>query len=183
MTSGVLSDGDIIDQLDAGRIVCRPLDTLDVQPSSIDVHLSNVFRVLMPTYHTDIRDPSATPTMELTMRGVPFLLKPGGFVLGSTVEWIEIPDDIVARLEGRSSLGRIGLVIHSTAGYVDPGWKGQLTLEMGNLSEATIELWPGASIGQIAFQWMSSSVDRAYGSNGLGSRYQGQLGPTAARHK
>ncbi|MFV2063059.1 MAG: dCTP deaminase, partial [Chloroflexota bacterium] len=110
----------------------------------------------------------------------PFILNPGEFVLGQTLEWVELPDNVVARLEGKSSLGRLGLLIHSTAGYVDPGWKGTLTLELSNVASLPIALYFGMRIGQISFFEMSSAVERPYGSKGLGSRYQGQSTPTAS---
>jgi dCTP deaminase len=110
----------------------------------------------------------------------PFILHPGEFVLGQTLEWVELPDDVVARLEGRSSLGRLGLLIHSTAGYVDPGWKGNLTLELSNVANLPIALYAGMGIGQISFFAMSGPVERPYGTSGLGSKYQGQSTPTAS---
>ncbi len=180
----VLSDRSIREQLLAGRIVIDPCDPDDIQPSSVDMHLAARFQVFRNSRHPYI-DPSIeqdglTELVEAT-EAEPFVLHPGEFVLGATVERIELPDDIVARLEGKSTLGRLGLLIHSTAGYIDPGWIGTLTLELSNVANLPIVLTPGMPIGQVSFMAMSTPVDRPYGSPGLGSRYQGQSDPTASR--
>jgi dCTP deaminase len=181
----VLSDRDIRASIDAGGIVIRPYDPSDLQPSSVDLHLDRRFRVFRNNRYPyiDVRRPQPDLTEMVTVADdEPFILHPGEFVLGQTLEWVELPVDIVARLEGRSSLGRIGLLIHSTAGYVDPGWKGNLTLELSNVANLPIALYHGMEIGQISFELMSSPVERPYGSPGLGSRYQGQSEPTASAY-
>lgn len=180
----VLSDKSIKEQLNVGRIRIHPLDMQDIQPASVDLHLDRhilVFRNSRRPY-IDLRRemPDLTEAVEITGDD-PFMLHPGEFVLGSTLEHIEIPNDLVARLEGKSSLGRIGLLIHSTAGYVDPGWKGRLTLELSNVARLPITLYYGMRIGQISFLQMTTPVDRPYGSEELGSRYLGQTAPTATR--
>jgi dCTP deaminase len=180
----VLSDRTIKEQLLAGRIVIDPFDPDDIQPSSVDLHLGDRFQVFRNSRYPYI-DPSMEQDglMELVdaTEQEPFVLHPGEFVLGATIERIGLPNDIVARLEGKSSLGRLGLLIHSTAGYVDPGWEGTLTLELSNVANLPIVLTPGMAIGQISFSQMTTPVDRPYGSAGLGSRYQGQSDPTASR--
>jgi dCTP deaminase len=179
----VLSDRDIRAALEAGEVAIRPYDPADLQPSSVDLHLDRSFRVFRNNRYPyiDVRAPQPDLTELLSVADdEPFVLHPGEFVLGQTLEWVELPDDVVARLEGRSSLGRIGLLIHSTAGYVDPGWKGNLTLELSNVANLPIALYFGMKIGQISFFKMSSPVERPYGSPGLGSKYQGQSEPTAS---
>ncbi len=179
----VLSDRDIRAALDAGRIRIDPYDAEDLQPSSVDLHLDRAFRVFRNNRYPfiDVRAPQPDLTELLTIADdEPFILHPGEFVLGQTHEWVELPDDLVARLEGKSSLGRLGLLIHSTAGYVDPGWQGNLTLELSNVANLPIALYHGMRIGQISFFKMSSPVDRPYGSPELRSRYQGQKEPTAS---
>jgi dCTP deaminase len=179
----VLSDRDISAALGAGRIRIRPYDEADLQPSSVDLHLDRQFRVFRNNRYAfiDVRAPQPDLTELLAVGDdEPFVLHPGEFVLGQTMEWVELPDDLVARLEGKSSLGRLGLLIHSTAGYVDPGWKGNLTLELSNVANLPIALYFGMKIGQISFLTMSSAVVRPYGSAGLGSKYQGQSVPTAS---
>ena len=181
----VLSDRDIGVALAAGRIRVDPYDPADLQPSSIDLHLDRSFRVFRNNRYPfiDVRSPQPDLTELLNVTDdEPFVLHPGEFVLGQTIEWVELPDDLVARLEGKSSLGRLGLLIHSTAGYVDPGWKGKLTLELSNVANLPIALYFGMKIGQISFFEMSSPVDRPYGSAGLGSKYQGQSEPTASAY-
>jgi len=173
----VLSDRTIRQLVASGRIRIDPFDSDDVQPSSVDLHLGVDFQVFRNSRYPYI-DPSREQA-GLTERvdasaEEPFVLHPGEFVLGTTVERITLPDDIVARLEGKSSLGRLGLLIHSTAGYVDPGWDGRLTLELSNVANLPIVLTPGMKIGQISFAQMTTPVDRPYGSSGLGSKYQGQ---------
>lgn len=173
----VLSDRTIKEKLSAGSIRILPLDPEDIQPSSVDLHLGEHFQVFRNSRYPYI-DPAREQNglMELVEASAeePFVLHPGEFVLGTTVERIVLPDDIVARLEGKSSLGRLGLLIHSTAGYVDPGWDGKLTLELSNVANLPIVLMPGMAIGQMSFFEMSTPVDRPYGTPGLGSKYQGQ---------
>jgi len=179
----VLSDRDIRASIEAGAVVIRPYDPKDLQPSSVDLHLDRRFRVFRNNRYPfiDVRAPQPDLTELVTIEDEqPFILHPGEFVLGQTLEWTELPDDLVARLEGKSSLGRLGLLIHSTAGYVDPGWKGNLTLELSNVANLPIALYYGMKIGQISFFKMSSPVDRPYGSPDLGSKYQGQSEPTAS---
>jgi dCTP deaminase len=179
----VLSDRDIRASIEAGEIVIKPYDAKDLQPSSVDLHLDRQFRVFRNNRYAyiDVRNPQPDLTELLTIQDdEPFVLHPGEFVLGQTLEWTELPNDLVARLEGRSSLGRLGLLIHSTAGYVDPGWKGHLTLELSNVANLPIALYYGMSIGQISYFKMSSPVERPYGSKDLGSKYQGQSEPTAS---
>jgi dCTP deaminase len=181
----VLSDHDIAAALSAGRVRVDPYDPADLQPSSIDLHLDRSFRVFRNNRYPyiDVRSPQPDLTELLNVADdEPFVLHPGEFVLGQTIEWVELPNDLVARLEGKSSLGRLGLLIHSTAGYVDPGWKGKLTLELSNVAKLPIALHFGMKIGQISFFAMSSPVDRPYGSAGLGSKYQGQSEPTASAY-
>jgi len=181
----VLSDRDIAAALSAGRVKVEPYDAADLQPSSVDLHLDRSFRVFRNNRYPyiDVRAPQPDLTELLSVADEEqFVLHPGEFVLGQTLEWVELPDDLVARLEGKSSLGRLGLLIHSTAGYVDPGWKGKLTLELSNVAKLPIALYFGMKIGQISFFQMSSPVDRPYGSAGLGSKYQGQSEPTASAY-
>ena len=180
----VLSDRTIRAEIAAGRIVVKPIDLDDIQPASIDLHLDCRFLVFANTRqpYIDVRQPldELTEAVEIDA-GKPFMLHPGEFALGSTLERIELPDDLVARLEGKSSLGRMGLLIHSTAGFVDPGWQGRLTLELSNVARLPIALYPGMKIGQISFLRLSTPAERLYGSPELGSKYQGQSGPTASR--
>jgi dCTP deaminase len=179
----VLSDRDIRASIDAGQVVIRPYDPADLQPSSVDLHLDHSFRVFRNNRYPfiDVRQKQPDLTELLTVKAdEPFILHPGEFVLGQTLEWVELPNDLVARLEGKSSLGRLGLLIHSTAGYVDPGRKGNLTLELSNVANLPIALYFGMKIGQISFFRMTSPVDRPYGSPSLGSKYQGQSEPTAS---
>jgi dCTP deaminase len=181
----VLSDRDIAAALASGRVRVAPYNEADLQPSSVDLHLDRSFRVFRNNRYTyiDVRTPQPDLTELLNVADdEPFILHPGEFVLGQTLEWVELPNDLVARLEGKSSLGRLGLLIHSTAGYVDPGWKGKLTLELSNVANLPIALYFGMKIGQISFFGMSSPVDRPYGSQGLGSKYQGQSEPTASAY-
>ena len=179
----VLSDRDIKAAIASGRIRVTPLDPGDIQPSSVDIHLDRRFRVFhnnrYPFIDVRTRQPDLTELLAVT-DDESFILHPNEFVLGQTVEWLELSDDVIALLEGRSSLGRLGLLIHSTAGYVDPGWKGNLTLELSNVANLPIALYPHMKIGQLSFHTMSSPVDRPYGSAGLGSKYQGQTEPTAS---
>lgn len=180
----ILSDRTLREQLAAGRIVIDPLDETNIQPSSIDITLDHRFRVFLN--HTrgiiDVREDVSdlTEPVEVDPDGV-FMLHPGEFVLGSTAETVTVPDDLVARLEGKSSLGRLGLLIHSTAGFVDAGFSGAITLELSNVATLPITLYPGMKVGQISFLQMTTAADRPYGSAGLGSKYQGQRGPTASQ--
>jgi dCTP deaminase len=179
----VIADRDIRAALEAGRIRIDPTDEASLQPSSVDLHLDREFRVFHNYRYARIDPRMEMPdlTEPTSIDGDdPFILHPGEFVLGQTLEWVELPDDLVSRLEGKSSLGRLGLLIHSTAGYVDPGWKGNLTLELSNVANLPIALYFGMRIGQISFFEMSSPVERPYGTKGLGSRYQGQSSPTAS---
>ncbi len=181
----VLSDRDIRAALQAGRVRIDPYDATCLQPSSVDLHLDADFRVFRNNRYPfiDVRasQPDLTELVSIK-EDEPFILHPNEFVLGQTLEWVELPDDLVARLEGKSSLGRLGLLIHSTAGYVDPGWKGNLTLELSNVANLPIALYRGMKIGQISFFKMSSPVERPYGSRELGSKYQGQSQPTASEY-
>jgi dCTP deaminase len=179
----VLSDRTIRRLLEEGRIGIDPYDEALLQPSSVDVRVDRYFRVFHNARYPfiDVKQPQEELTELVEIDGErPFILHPGEFVLGQTLEWVELPVDLVARLEGKSSLGRLGLLIHSTAGYVDPGWKGNLTLELSNVANLPIALYHGMKIGQISFFKMSSPVDRPYGSKDLGSKYQGQSEPTAS---
>ena len=180
----VLSDKTIKEKLSAGAIRIEPLDPEDIQPSSVDLHLGETFQVFRNSRYPYI-DPAREQAglMELVMGSAeePFVLHPGEFVLGTTTERIVLPEDIVARLEGKSSLGRLGLLIHSTAGYVDPGWDGKLTLELSNVANLPIVLMPGMAIGQVSFSQMTTPVERPYGTPGLGSKYQGQNDVTPSK--
>jgi dCTP deaminase len=180
----VLSDRTIKEEIAAGRVGIDPLDAEAIQPASIDLRLDAEFRVFRVTGrpYIDVREPVDDLTDTVTIReGEPFIMQPASFCLGSTVETITLPDDIVARVDGKSSLGRLGLLVHATAGYVDPGWTGKLTLELSNQSQMPIALYLGMRIAQISFLRLTTPVDRPYGSPGLGSKYQGQTGPTPSR--
>src|SRR6201996_2676577 len=177
----LLSDRDIRAEVDAGRRVLQPWDAELVQPSSIDVRLDRFFRVFNNSQYTHI-DP-AQQQDELTALvepkdGDPFVLPPGEFVLGSTLEVVTLPDDLAGRLEGKSSLGRLGLLTHSTAGFIDPGFRGHITLELSNLANLPIKLYPGMKIGQLCLFRLTSAAEFPYGCAVYGSRYQGQRGPT-----
>jgi dCTP deaminase len=178
----ILSDRDIRVELESGRITIDPFDPACVQPSSVDLHVDSQFRVFANSRYPyiDVKQemPDLTELVEVH-DDEPFILHPGEFVLGSTMERVSLPDDLVARLEGKSSLGRLGLLIHSTAGYVDPGWDGFLTLELSNVANLPITLYPHMKIGQISFFRLTSAADAPYGS--AGGKYQGQRGPTASR--
>ena len=179
----VLSDRDIKREMQQGRIIIEPLQLKDVQPASVDVRLGSNFRIFRNCTHTYIdpliEQPDLTEEV-IVPEGESFILHPGQFALGTTLERIVLPDDILGKLEGKSTLGRLGLMIHSTAGYVDPGWDGELTLELSNVATLPIMLHPGMRIGQMSFERMSSPVERPYGSAQLGSHYQGQKGATAS---
>jgi dCTP deaminase len=180
----ILSDLTIREEIAAGRIGIEPFDEACIQPSSVDLHVDAQFRVFANSRYPYIDVKREMPDLtELVSvpEGEPFILHPGEFVLGSTRERVRIPDDMVARLEGKSSLGRLGLLIHSTAGYVDPGWDGFLTLELSNVANLPITIYPGMKIGQISFFRLTTAAQVPYGSAGKGSKYQGQRGPTASR--
>jgi len=180
----LLSDRDIRAEVDAQRLKLDPWDPELVQPSSIDVRLDRYFRVFNNSQYTHI-DP-AVQQDELTslvepVGEEPFVLHPGEFVLGSTLEVVTLPDDLASRLEGKSSLGRLGLITHATAGFIDPGFSGHITLELSNVANLPITLWPGMKIGQLCVFRLSSPAEHPYGSQRHGSRYQGQRGPTPSR--
>ncbi len=180
----LLSDRDIRTEIESGRVVLDPYDAAMVQPSSVDVRIDRFFR-LFDNHKYPVIDPSADQP-ELTRlievdSSEAFVLHPGEFVLASTYETVTLPDNIAARLEGKSSLGRLGLLTHSTAGFIDPGFSGHVTLELSNVATLPIMLWPGMKIGQLCFFRLSSSAQNPYGSAASGSRYQGQRGPTASR--
>ena len=181
----ILSDRDILEAVEADRIGIDPFDVADVQPSSVDLRVDRYFR----TFHNarypyiDVKKPMDGLTELVDVKeDEPFILHPGEFVLGSTLEFVRLPDDLVARLEGKSSLGRLGLLIHSTAGFVDAGFQGHLTLELSNVANLPITIYPGMKIGQISFYQMSSAAENPYGSKKVGSKYQGQRGPTPSRY-
>ena len=180
----LLSDRDILAELDSGRVQLEPLTRDMIQPSSIDVRLDKFFRVFDNHKYPHI-DPAADQsdlTREVEVNSdETFVLHPGEFVLGSTYEIVTLPDDIAARLEGKSSLGRLGLLTHSTAGFIDPGFSGHVTLELANVATLPIKLYPGMKIGQLCFFRLSSAADNPYGSEKYGSRYQGQRGPTPSK--
>lgn len=180
----LLSDRDIRAEIDGGRVVLDPWDPAMVQPSSVDVRLDKFFR-LFDNHKYPVIDPAADqPELTRLIEVEPdegFVLHPGEFVLGSTLETVTLPDDLAARVEGKSSLGRLGLLTHATAGFVDPGFSGHVTLELSNVATLPIRLWPGMKIGQLCFFRLSSPAEHPYGSAAYGSHYQGQRGPTASR--
>ena len=181
----ILSDRSLREAIDGGRIVIDPYEPGLVQPSSIDVRLDRLFRVFRN--HTagviDVKQDQTglTELVEIPDDGV-FMLHPGEFVLGSTLERVAVPDDLVGRVEGKSSLGRLGLLIHSTAGFVDAGFDGHITLELANVASLPITLYPGMKIGQISFMTMTTPAEAPYGKGATGSKYQGQRGPTPSRY-
>jgi dCTP deaminase len=180
----VLSDRTIKEELAKGRIVIDPLGEGCIQPASVDVHLGDrmlVFRNSRRPYIDVREDMSDLTEMVIIDDDLPFMLHPGEFVLATLIEHLSIPDDLLGRLDGKSSLGRVGLLIHSTAGFVDPGWRGRLTLELSNVSNLPITLYKGMSIGQISFLRLTTSADNPYGSPKLGSKYQDQTGPTPTK--
>jgi dCTP deaminase len=181
----VLSDRTIRAEIEAGRIVIDPYDERLVQPSSVDVRVDSRFRVFHNARYPyiDVRQPmdDLTELVEIKDRDQPFILHPGEFVLGQTLEQVELPDYLVARLEGKSSLGRLGLLIHSTAGFVDAGFSGRLTLELSNVANLPITIYEGMPIGQLSFMRMDGPVEHPYGSGEMGSKYQGQAEPTPSR--
>ncbi len=184
MAAVLLSDRDIRAQIDAGRVVLDPWDPVMVQPSSVDVRLDRFFR-LFDNHKYPVIDPAQDqPDLTRLVEVEPdesFVLHPGEFVLGSTYEEVSLPDDVAARVEGKSSLGRLGLLTHATAGFVDPGFTGHVTLELSNVATLPIVLHPGMKIGQLCFFQLSSPAEHPYGSDVRGSHYQGQRGPTASR--
>ena len=181
----VLSDGDIRRALESGGLVVEPLADHAIQPASLDIRLDRDFRVFRNHREAfiDVRAPvdDLTEVESIADDDEAFVLHPGEFVLGSTLERVALPDNLVARVEGKSSLGRLGLLVHATAGYVDPGWDGHLTMELSNVSNLPIKLYYGMKIGQLSFLELKTPAERPYGSPGLGSKYQGQTGPTASR--
>jgi dCTP deaminase len=181
----VLSDRTIGRLIGEGRIGIDPYDPSLMQPSSLDVRVDSLFRVFRNSRYPYIDVKQAQEELtELVEVGddAPFILHPGEFVLGSTLERVRLPDDLVARLEGKSSLGRLGLLIHSTAGFIDPGWDGHVTLELSNVANLPITIYPGMKIGQVSFVQMTEPAEHPYGSGALGSKYQGQKGPTPSRY-
>jgi len=180
----LLSDRDLRAEIASGRVRLEPYDEAMVQPSSVDVRLDKYFRLFdnhkYPFIDPAEDQPDLTRLIEIE-RDEPFILHPGEFVLGSTFEVVTMPDDLAARLEGKSSLGRLGLLTHSTAGFIDPGFSGHVTLELSNVATLPIKLWPGMRVGQLCFFRLSSPTENPYGSAKYGSRYQGQRGPTASR--
>ncbi len=180
----LLSDHDITAGLASGRLGLDPFDPQMVQPSSVDVRLDRYFRLFdnhkYPFIDPAEDQPELTRLIEVAP-DEPFVLHPGEFVLGSTFEQVTLPDDVAARLEGKSSLGRLGLLTHSTAGFIDPGFSGHVTLELSNVATLPIKLWPGMKIGQVCYFQLTSPADNPYGSGTYGNRYQGQRGPTASR--
>lgn len=181
----ILSDRSLREELASGRIVIDPLNEANIQPSSIDLTLDRYFRVFLNhSYRViDVKEDQEDLTELVEIKeDDAFILHPGEFVLGSTAERVTVPDDLVARLEGKSSLGRLGLLIHSTAGFVDAGFEGHVTLELSNVANLPITLYPDMKIGQISFLKMTTAADKPYGSHGMGSKYQGQRGPTPSRY-
>ena len=181
----VLSDRTIERLLDEGRIEIDPYDPALLQPSSVDVRVDRFFRVFHNARYPyiDVKEPQEdlTELVEIEDERA-FILHPGEFVLGSTLERIKLPDDLVARLEGKSSLGRLGLLIHSTAGFIDPGWDGHVTLELSNVANLPITIYYGMKIGQLSFVQLTEPAQTPYGADALGSKYQGQQGPTPSRY-
>ena len=180
----LLSDRDIREAVDKQKLLIEPFDAGLIQPSSIDVRLDSLFRVFNNQRYTHIdpklEQPDLTTLVEVP-EGEPFVLHPGEFVLGATLERFSLPDDLAGRLEGKSSLGRLGLLTHSTAGFIDPGFTGHITLELSNVANLPITLWPGMKVGQLALFAMTSPAETPYGSSKLGSKYQGQRGPTPSK--
>jgi dCTP deaminase len=180
----LLSDRDIRAEIESGRVSLDPWDPAMVQPSSVDVRLDKYFRLFdnhkYPFIDPAAEQPDLTRLVEVET-GEAFVLHPGEFVLGSTLELVTLPDDLAARVEGKSSLGRLGLLTHATAGFVDPGFSGHVTLELSNVATLPIVLYPGMKVGQLCFFRLSSPAENPYGSGAHGSHYQGQRGPTASR--
>jgi dCTP deaminase len=180
----VLSDSTIARLIGEGRIEIDPYDASLLQPSSVDVRVDRYFRVFHNARYPyiDVKHEQEDLTELVEIGEEPFILHPGEFVLGSTLERVRLADDLVARLEGKSSLGRLGLLIHSTAGFIDPGWDGHVTLELSNVANLPITIYHGMKIGQISFMQMSEPASAPYGASRLGSKYQGQRGPTPSRY-
>ena len=181
----VLSDAAIRRLIESGRILVEPYEPALMQPSSLDVRVDRLFRVFRNSRYPyiDVKQEQEELTELVEANGdEPFILHPGEFVLGSPLERIVLPNDLVARLEGKSSLGRLGLLIHSTAGFIDPGWDGHVTLELSNVANLPITIYPEMKIGQLSFVQLSEPAEKPYGSGGLGSKYQGQRGPTPSRY-
>jgi dCTP deaminase len=184
--TSVLSDATIVELVERGRIRIEPWSVEHVQPASVDLRLGDSFRVF--TNHRvsaiDLQDVPDNLTEEVIVpEDGEFVIHPGEFCLGRTLEWVELPDDIVARIEGKSSLGRLGLIVHATAGFVDPGWQGTLTLEITNLTRVPIVLWPGKPIAQLSFMTLDAPAQRPYGHPELGSHYHGQVDATESRYE
>ena len=180
----LLSDRDIKAEIDAGRVHLDPFETAMVQPSSVDVRLDRFFRVSENHRYPHIDPAQEQPELTRLVEPAgdePFILHPGEFALASTYEVVTLPDDVAGRLEGKSSLGRLGLLTHSTAGFIDPGFSGHVTLELSNVATLPIKLWPGMKIGQLCLFRLSSAAEHPYGSEKYGSRYQGQRGPTPSK--
>ena len=181
----LLSDRDIAAEIKAGRVQVEPFDPKMIQPSSVDVRLDRFFRVF-ENHKYEVIDPSIEqPDLTREVAVSPddfFILHPGEFVLASTYEVITLPEDIAGRLEGKSSLGRLGLLTHSTAGFIDPGFSGHITLELSNVANLPVKLYPGMKIGQLCLIKLSSAAEHPYGSAVYGSRYQGQRGPTPSKY-
>ncbi len=180
----LLSDRDIKAEIDAGRVQLDPFDAAMVQPSSVDVRLDRFFRVFETHRYPHIDPAQEQPDLTRMVEPAseePFILHPGEFALASTYEVVTLPDDVAGRLEGKSSLGRLGLLTHSTAGFIDPGFSGHVTLELSNVATLPIKLWPGMKIGQLCLFRLSSAAEHPYGSAKYGSRYQGQRGPTPSK--
>ncbi|WP_102157929.1 dCTP deaminase [Zhihengliuella halotolerans] len=180
----LLSDRDIRSELDSGRIGLDPYESSMIQPSSVDVRLDRFFRLFDNHKYAHIDPAADQPELTRLVEVDPdeaFILHPGEFVLGATYEQVSLPNDVAARLEGKSSLGRLGLLTHSTAGFIDPGFTGHVTLELSNMATLPIKLWPGSKIGQLCFFRLTSPAEHPYGSGAYGNRYQGQRGPTASR--
>lgn len=183
--SSVLSDGTIKRLVEEERIKIDPWDAAMVQPASLDLRLGDSFRVFHNHKVTaiDLREPPGNLTEQVKVTdGEPFVIHPGEFCLGRTLEHVELPDDIVARIEGKSSLGRLGLIVHATAGFCDPGWRGTLTLELNNLTRVPIRLYAGLPIAQLSFMTLDAPAERPYGHQELGSKYQGQVEATESRY-
>jgi dCTP deaminase len=186
MPASVLSDGTIRRLVEEGRIRIDPWDAGMVQPASVDLRLGASFRVFhnFRVESIDLADPPTNLTEHHQVGAdESFVIHPGEFVLGRTEEWVELPDDLVARIEGKSSLGRLGLIVHATAGFVDPGFKGTLTLEITNLTRVPIVLWPGKPIAQLSFMTLDRPAERPYGHPDLGSHYAGQVDATESRYE
>jgi len=180
----VLSDRTIARYLEEGRIEIDPYDETLLQPSSVDVRVDRYFRVFRNNLYPfiDVKRAQEDLTELVEVDGEPFILHPGEFVLGSTLERVRLPEDVVGRLDGKSSLGRLGLLIHSTAGFIDPGWDGHVTLELSNVANLPITIYPEMKIGQLSFVQMTEPAAAPYGSGAIGSKYQGQKGPTPSRY-